>query len=128
MPPDEKDVPHRLEAALTAAGDVAYDWDLGTDTILWHGSVGAMLGVADASAVGTGRALAGRLNPDLVVQRDGMEHGHQVVVAVGPRRTHRELEVEFGGHPRGHTGHDASKRTPHGRPGRRETRELRHAE
>jgi hypothetical protein len=28
------------------------------------------------------------------------------VVAVSTRRTHRELEVEFGGHPHGHTGHD----------------------
>src|SRR5271166_6810082 len=35
-----------------------------------------------------------------------MEDGHQIVVAVGPRRTHRELEIEFGGHPHRHAGHD----------------------
>jgi diguanylate cyclase (GGDEF)-like protein len=76
MPPDEKDVPHRLEAALTAAGDVAYDWDLGSDTIAWHGSVGAMLGVADTSAIGTGRALAGRLNPDDLLLRQQRLNAH----------------------------------------------------
>ncbi|HZB91751.1 MAG TPA: GGDEF and EAL domain-containing protein [Stellaceae bacterium] len=76
MPPDDKDVPHRLEAALTAAGDVAYDWDLTTDAILWHGSVAAMLGVADANAIATGRALAGRLNPDDLLLRQQRLNAH----------------------------------------------------
>src|SRR5690242_10529629 len=48
----------------------------------------------------------GGLRGDLVEQRDGVEDRHQVVVAISTRRTHRELEVEFGGHPHGHTGHD----------------------
>ena len=69
MASDENDVPRRLEAALTAAGDVAYDWDLATDIIAWHGSVAAILGGADAQAIGTGRALAGRLNPDDLLLR-----------------------------------------------------------
>src|SRR5207302_271009 len=48
----------------------------------------------------------GGLSGDLVEQRDGMEDRHQVVVAVSSRRTHRELEVEFGGYPHSNTGHD----------------------
>src|SRR6185437_15764495 len=48
----------------------------------------------------------GGLRGDLVEQRDGVEDRHQVVVAISTRRTHRELEVEFGGYPHGHTGHD----------------------
>jgi diguanylate cyclase (GGDEF)-like protein len=112
MPPDEKDVPHRLEAALTAAGDVAYDWDLGTDTIQWHGSVGAMLGVADASVIGTGRALAGRLNPDDLLLRQQRLNAHWT------RRTTYDCEfrvrAENGGfawvHDRGTAVFDANGR------------------
>jgi len=112
MPPDEKDVPHRLEAALTAAGDVAYDWELGTDTIQWHGSVGAMLGVADASAIGTGRALAGRLNPDDLLLRQQRLNAHWT------RRTTYDCEfrvrAENGGfawvHDRGTAVFDANGR------------------
>jgi diguanylate cyclase (GGDEF)-like protein len=76
MAPDDSNLPHRLEAALTAAGDIAYDWDLTTDAIAWHGSVAAMLGVADASVIATGRALAGRLNPDDLLLRQQRLNAH----------------------------------------------------
>jgi diguanylate cyclase (GGDEF)-like protein len=76
MASDEKDAPHRLQAALTAAGDVAYDWDLATDHIEWHGSVEAMLGVRDAAAISSGRALAGRLNPDDLLLRQQRLNAH----------------------------------------------------
>src|SRR5258708_18240392 len=68
--------PQRLHAALTAAGDVAYDWDLVTDTITWHGSVAVMLGIADASVIASGRALAGRLNPDDLLLRQQRLNAH----------------------------------------------------
>lgn len=68
--------PQRLHAALTAAGDVAYDWDLVTDVITWHGSVAAMLGIADASVIASGRALAGRLNPDDLLLRQQRLNAH----------------------------------------------------
>jgi diguanylate cyclase (GGDEF)-like protein len=68
--------PQRLHAALTAAGDVAYDWDLVTDAITWHGSVAAMLGIDDASAIASGRALAGRLNPDDLLLRQQRLNAH----------------------------------------------------
>jgi hypothetical protein len=35
-----------------------------------------------------------------------MENGYQVVIAIGSPRTHRELEIEFGGYPHRHTDHD----------------------
>lgn len=76
MASDHTDVPHRLEAALTAAGDVAYDWDLTTDEIAWTGSVAAMLGIADGAVIGTGRALAGRLNPDDLLLRQQRLNAH----------------------------------------------------
>jgi diguanylate cyclase (GGDEF)-like protein len=76
MAPDEKDVPHRLEAALTAAGDAAYEWDLTTDAIVWHGSLAPMLGVGDPGRIATGRALAGRLNPDDLLLRQQRLNAH----------------------------------------------------
>ncbi|HUH83902.1 MAG TPA: EAL domain-containing protein [Stellaceae bacterium] len=75
MAPDEQDVPH-LEAALSAAGDVAYDWDLTSDGMRWHGSIAAMLGVADAALIATGRALASRLNPDDLLLRQQRLNAH----------------------------------------------------
>ncbi|HJT05575.1 MAG TPA: GGDEF and EAL domain-containing protein [Stellaceae bacterium] len=68
--------PQRLQVALTAAGDVAYDWDLVTDAITWHGSVATMLGIADAGVIASGRALAGRLNPDDLLLRQQRLNAH----------------------------------------------------
>jgi diguanylate cyclase (GGDEF)-like protein len=76
MVSDERDEPQRLQAALTAAGDVAYDWDLVSDAITWRGSVQAMLGLGDAGAIATGRALAGRLNPDDLLLRQQRLNAH----------------------------------------------------
>lgn len=75
MAPDEKDALH-LEAALSAAGDVAYDWDLTSDAIRWHGAIAAMLGVADVELIASGRALAGRLNPDDLLLRQQRLNAH----------------------------------------------------
>ena len=36
---------------------------------------------------------------DLVEQRDGVEHGDEVVVAVRSQRADRELQVDLRGHP-----------------------------
>lgn len=76
MASDEKDAPYRLQAALTAAGDVAYDWDLASDRIEWHGSVESALGVRDAAVISSGRALAGRLNPDDLLLRQQRLNAH----------------------------------------------------
>ena len=45
----------------------------------------------------------------LIEQRQGMERGHQVVVAIRTGRAHRELEIHLRGHPRGHSGHDSPR-------------------
>jgi diguanylate cyclase (GGDEF)-like protein len=55
--------PDRVVAALTAAGEVAYELNLASDSLVWHGSVGDVLGIADRGAIGSGRALAGLVNP-----------------------------------------------------------------
>jgi PAS domain-containing protein len=59
----------RLQAALSAAGDLAYEWDLQSDAISWHGPVDTALGIDDRLAIGTGRAFAGRINPEDLPQR-----------------------------------------------------------
>lgn len=55
-------------AALAAAGDVAYVWDLATDIIDWHGSP-RMLGLTESEAVASGRGFALRINPDDLLLR-----------------------------------------------------------
>lgn len=76
MASDETNSPQHLLAALTAAGDVAYDWDLGTDVISWHGSIHAILGMRDAGVIASGRLLAGRLNPDDLLHRQQHLNAH----------------------------------------------------
>jgi diguanylate cyclase (GGDEF)-like protein len=51
-------------AALTAAGDIAYEWELGSDVISWRGPVDAVLGIGDPTKIASGRALVGRINPE----------------------------------------------------------------
>lgn len=58
----------RVAAALAAAGDIAYDWDLLSDAIVWRGQLHEAIGVADA-ALATGRALVGRINPEDLPER-----------------------------------------------------------
>src|SRR5579872_6791347 len=76
MASDEHDVPQPLLAALTAAGDVAYDWDLGTDVIRWHGSLETILGACDPGVIASGRTLARRLNPDDLLLRQQRLNAH----------------------------------------------------
>jgi diguanylate cyclase (GGDEF)-like protein len=65
----EQSVPlTRVLAALAAAGDVAYVWDLASDTIEWHGSP-RMLGLTESAAVASGRGFALRINPDDLLMR-----------------------------------------------------------
>jgi diguanylate cyclase (GGDEF)-like protein len=59
----------RLAAALAAAGDIAYDWDVPSDAITWQGALAATLGFADPAAIATGRAFIGRINPEDLPQR-----------------------------------------------------------
>jgi diguanylate cyclase (GGDEF)-like protein len=59
----------RVEAALTAAGDLAYDWHLPSDTIVWRGQLGETLGIADPAMLATGKALAHHIEPQDLATR-----------------------------------------------------------
>ncbi len=66
----------RMEAALTAAGDLAYDWDLPSDRIVWRGQLGETVGITDPAALATGKALAGRINPEDLAARQHRLNDH----------------------------------------------------
>ncbi len=63
MVPEASAAMARVLSALSAAGDVAYVWDLATDAIEWHGSP-RMLGLTEEAAVATGRGFSERINPE----------------------------------------------------------------
>ncbi len=63
-------------AALTAAGDIAYEWDLPSDTIAWGGELSETIGISDAAMLATGRALAGRINPEDLPERQHRLNDH----------------------------------------------------
>jgi diguanylate cyclase (GGDEF)-like protein len=59
----------RMEAALTAAGDFAYDWHLPSDSIVWRGQLGESLGIADPAMLATGKALSRHIEPEDLATR-----------------------------------------------------------
>jgi diguanylate cyclase (GGDEF)-like protein len=59
----------RLNAALTAATDVAYDWDLATDSIVWFGAVNGLFLTSGSAFAETGAAFNARINPEDLPQR-----------------------------------------------------------
>jgi diguanylate cyclase (GGDEF)-like protein/PAS domain S-box-containing protein len=54
----------QLHAALEAAGDLAYVWELASDKLEWHGAIMARLGESHAAALATGRSFAERIHPE----------------------------------------------------------------
>jgi len=54
----------QLHAALEAAGDLAYVWELASDKLDWHGAIMARLGGSHAAALVTGRSFAERIHPE----------------------------------------------------------------
>ena len=61
----------RLRAALSAAGEVAYDWDLATDTVNWSGDVCKALGLAHSQQPILGAAFSA-----FVAQEDLVAHSN----------------------------------------------------
>src|SRR4051794_15396250 len=57
-----------LSAALEAAGDVAYSWDLDDDRLDWFGAL-APAALEFATRLATGRSFASRIHPDDLVHR-----------------------------------------------------------
>ncbi len=66
----------RLRAAIEASGDLAYHWDLATDTVDWIGRAADVFGADSAAAPQTGDRYSGRINPeDLPVRMQALsEH------------------------------------------------------
>jgi diguanylate cyclase (GGDEF)-like protein len=62
-------------AALEAAGDAAYAWDLESDAIEWHGSP-RRLGLTDDVTAATGKGFAANLNPDDLLLRQQRLQSH----------------------------------------------------
>ena len=50
-------VPDAAEV-LTAVGDVAYEWRLDTDALIWSGNAASVLGIADLADIASGRGFA----------------------------------------------------------------------
>jgi len=59
----------RLRAALAASGEIAYHWDLVTDRIVFIGEGVDAFGRPDGAGNWTGKAFAGRINPEDLVSR-----------------------------------------------------------
>ena len=64
-----------VSAALAAAGDVAYVWDIDTDRLAWSGAL-ATLGFANAAVLASGQSFTGRIHPEDLVQRQQLLHAH----------------------------------------------------
>ena len=70
-------VPDAAEV-LNAIGDVAYEWRLDTDALIWSGHAAAVLGVADSAAIASGRGFAQRVDAEEGQSRhDAIMHASQ---------------------------------------------------
>lgn len=77
---DEKTKPERdllrIQQAVAASGDVAYEWDLVKDRVAWSGDLGEFksCGLTDGEMAGTDFLL--RLDPEDVINRRRTLHNH----------------------------------------------------
>jgi len=56
-------VPDAAEV-LSSIGDVAYEWRLDTDALVWSGNAASVLGVADAADIASGRSFAQKVDAE----------------------------------------------------------------
>ncbi|HEY1798250.1 MAG TPA: EAL domain-containing protein [Stellaceae bacterium] len=100
-----------MTEALEAAGDAAYVWDLDDDRIDWSGRLEAA-GETLGAALGSGRALAGRIHPDDLGGRQDSLAQH--LDGTGPFDCEYRLRTQGGGftwlHERGRAERDPSGR------------------
>jgi diguanylate cyclase (GGDEF)-like protein len=80
-----------LDAAqiLAAVGEVAYDWRIDTDILLWSANAAEVLLIRDLAAISSGRAYAQHLEAgnaqarfDVVMQSDKRDEGHGVAYQI----------------------------------------------
>ena len=83
--------PTQLDTAqiLASVGEVAYDWSIDTDVLLWGANAGDVLLLRDVAAVSSGRAYAQLLEAenaqarfDVVMQSDKRDEGHGVAYQI----------------------------------------------
>ncbi len=74
-------------AIITSVGEVAYEWRLDTDAIVWGANVGEVLPLGDRAAIATGRGFAqwvepnsGRSRADAVSQSSVVDQGRGVAL------------------------------------------------
>ncbi len=74
---------------LASVGEVAYDWRIDSDALLWGANAGAVLLIPDIAAVSTGRSYAQILEADnaqarfdAVMQSDKRDDGHGVAYQI----------------------------------------------
>jgi len=83
--------PAQLDAAqiLASVGEVAYDWRIDTDVLLWGGNAAGVLLIPDPAAISTGRGYAQILEAenaqarfDAVAQSNKRDDGHGVAYQI----------------------------------------------
>jgi diguanylate cyclase (GGDEF)-like protein len=66
----------RLRAALMAAGDIVYEWDVASDTIVWHGDLTRLFDCTNDDVPATGERLSTRIHPEDLPQRQKVLSEH----------------------------------------------------
>jgi diguanylate cyclase (GGDEF)-like protein len=106
--PSSGEAAAQLDAAqiLASVGEVAYDWRIDTDVLLWSANAAEVLLIGDLAAIASGRGFAQRLEAenaqarfDVVMQSDKRDEGHgvayQIQYAIRPdRNSETRLWVE----------------------------------
>lgn len=73
---DEEDVTSLIYDAVSAAGDVAYVWDLESDRLVWYGDVEGLIGANRSESLTSGEAFHERINLEDVSKRLQMLSAH----------------------------------------------------
>jgi hypothetical protein len=106
--PSSGEAAAQLDAAqiLASVGEVAYDWRIDTDVLLWSANAAEVLLIGDLAAIASGRGFAQRLEAenaqarfDVVMQSDKRDEGYgvayQIQYAIRPdRNSETRLWVE----------------------------------
>lgn len=74
--PDGGDELARLRAAIMAAGDIVYEWDVASDTIIWHGNVNSLFDGENNDVPATGERLSTRIHPEDLPERQQVLSEH----------------------------------------------------
>lgn len=74
MTDDTQDLQAFMTAALMAAGDVAYEWDLRTDRLRWSGNPASLARFGDLINITSGSSLSSRMTADdLMLRQQALE-------------------------------------------------------